>query len=129
TQPVFAWSISSGPGSASGGALGGVFNSAGNAGSAVVAAAASGISGSATIAVSNAAPTVAIPATSPAANVTGSATTLSVLGADDRGESELTYSWTTSVSPPGTAPTFLINGSNAAKNVGVTFDRAGSYTF
>jgi hypothetical protein len=49
-----------------------------------------------------------------------------VLGADDGGESLLTYTW----SAVGTAPspvTFSANGTNAAKTVTATFAAAGNY--
>jgi subtilisin family serine protease len=70
-------------------------------------------------------PTVAAPAATTA--LVDNATTLSVLGADDRGEAGLTYTWTTSCGP---APvTFSVNGSNAAKTTQATFTKAGSYTF
>ncbi len=70
-------------------------------------------------------------ANSPSASpnpVAGRTTTLSALGADDGGESKLTYRWAL----VGPAPAFVkysINGSNAAKNTTVTFGKAGSYTF
>jgi hypothetical protein len=75
-------------------------------------------------------PTVAQPASASPAVVTGKTTTLSVLGADDGGEANLTYTWTVTSKPAGAAdPTFSVNGSNAAKNTVATFSRAGSYTF
>jgi hypothetical protein len=70
-------------------------------------------------------------ATAPSASpspVTGTSATLSVLGADDRGESALRYTW----SSVGFAPapvTFSANGSNAAKTTTATFSAAGSYDF
>jgi hypothetical protein len=73
-------------------------------------------------------PTVAI---APSANpnpVTGLSTNLSVLGADDAGESSLTYTWSTVVSPPGSV-TFSANGTNSAKNTTATFTAAGTYYF
>ena len=68
------------------------------------------------------------PAAASPAPVTGTTATLSVLGADDGGESNLTYSWATTGSPP--APViFSANGTNAAKNATATFTAAGSYNF
>jgi hypothetical protein len=61
--------------------------------------------------------------------VTGTTTALSVLGADDGGEANLTYTWAATTEPTGAHPTFSANGTNAAKNSTVTFDRAGSYVF
>ncbi len=78
----------------------------------------------------NPAPTVASPAQASPAEVTGSTTTLSVLGADDSGEANLTYTWAVTSKPAGAAnPVFAINGTNAAKNVEVTFSAVGSYVF
>ncbi len=62
----------------------------------------------------------------------GTATTaLSVLGADvDGGESGLTYTWSATTVPDGaTAPTFSVNGTNAAKNTTATLSKAGTYGF
>jgi len=75
---------------------------------------------------SNAAPTVATAATASSNPVTGKTTNLSVLGADDGGESSLSYTWT-STGPA--AVSFSVNGSNAAKNTTATFSMAGNYTF
>ena len=57
----------------------------------------------------------------------GLTTTLSVLGADDGGEANLTYTWATTGTPPAPV-TFSANGTNAAKTVGATFTKAGSYS-
>ncbi len=61
------------------------------------------------------------------ASNTSTSVTLSVLGADAAGESNLTYTWTIT----GTSGTVNLsaNGTNAAKNVTATFNQAGSYTF
>jgi hypothetical protein len=74
-------------------------------------------------------PTVAQPAAANPSPVNGTTTALSVLGADDGGEASLTYTWAATAAPSGAHPTFSANGTNAAKNSSVTFDRAGSYTF
>ena len=50
-----------------------------------------------------------------------------MLGDDDAGEANLTYTWATSGTPPAPV-TFSANGSNAAKNTTATFSKAGSYT-
>src|SRR3954469_20396875 len=60
--------------------------------------------------------------------VTGTTTTLSVLGADDGGEANLTYTWIQSGTPPAPVA-FSINGTNAAKNTVATFTTAGTYDF
>jgi hypothetical protein len=78
---------------------------------------------------SDAPPTVAAPAAASPSTVTGKTTSLSVLGADDDGEASLTYTWIMTSGPAGASPSFSANGTNAAKNTTVTFNRAGSYTF
>jgi hypothetical protein len=52
---------------------------------------------------------------------------LSVLGADDGGEANLTYTWTTVGTPPA-AVAFGMNGTNAAKTTTATFVAAGAYS-
>ncbi len=75
-------------------------------------------------------PTIAIPASATPNPVYTTSTQLSVLGADAGGESNLTYTWTTTSSPAGVAaPTFAINDTNASKNDKVTFHGIGAYTF
>ena len=75
-------------------------------------------------------PTVATPAAVTLNPVTGITAALGVLGADDAGESNLTYTWSTTSLPSGAGiPTFSDNGTNTAKNTTVTFFQAGSYTF
>jgi hypothetical protein len=77
----------------------------------------------------NQAPTVAQAAQANPGVVTGKTVALSVLGADDAGESKLTYTWT-AVGPTGAAaPTFSANGTNAAKSTTATFSKIGVYTF
>jgi hypothetical protein len=70
-------------------------------------------------------PTVASGAAANPNPVSGTTSNLSVLGADDGGESNLTYTWTV-VSGPGSA-SFSQNGSNAAKNTVATFSASGTY--
>jgi hypothetical protein len=72
-------------------------------------------------------PTVATPATASPNPVTAASTNLSALGGDDGGEAGLTYTWTTTGTPPA-AVTFGANGTNAAKSTTATFTRAGSYS-
>jgi hypothetical protein len=73
-------------------------------------------------------PTVATGAAAAPNPATGTTTALSVLGADDKGEAALTYTWSTTGTPPA-AVTFSANGSNGAKNTTATFTKAGSYGF
>jgi hypothetical protein len=62
--------------------------------------------------------------------VAGTTTNLSVLGSDPAGESTLTYAWSVLSEPAGAvAPTYSVNGTNAAKNTTATFHQAGNYTF
>jgi len=77
----------------------------------------------------NQAPTVAQPTSATPDPVTGTTTNLSVLGADDGDEANLVYTWQVTAAPTGASPSFSGNGTNAAKNTVVTFDRAGGYTF
>jgi uncharacterized repeat protein (TIGR02543 family) len=83
---------------------------------------------SATVTVPNNAPTIATAAKATPNPVTASTTALSVLGADDNGEANLTYTWATTGTPPA-AVIFSANGTNAAKNSTATFTKAGSYNF
>ena len=77
----------------------------------------------------NAAPTIATPAAVPAA-VAAATAPLSVLGADDGGEPNLTYTWTNTAYPAGaTLAGFSANGTNAAKTATAIFHGAGTYTF
>ena len=75
---------------------------------------------------SNAPPTIVKEASADANPVNGGTAALSVLGADDGGEHNLTYTWSCS-GPAGV--TFSVNGPNRAKNTTATFPSAGRYTF
>ena len=75
----------------------------------------------------NAAPTVAVAAAAASSIVAGTTTTVSVLGADDGGEANLLYYWTTGAGNPA-FPKFSSTGTNAAKNTTVTFTTAGVYS-
>jgi hypothetical protein len=74
-------------------------------------------------------PTVVQPAAASPNPVSGTTTGLSVLGANDGGEGSLTYTWQATAAPAGATPVFSANGTNAAKNTVVTFNRAGAYNF
>jgi autotransporter-associated beta strand protein len=80
------------------------------------------------VATQNASPTVGTPAAG-ANPVTGTSTTLSVVGDDDGSEPALTYTWSVVSAPTGGDPWFSINESNDAKNTTVTFGAAGTHTF
>jgi len=83
---------------------------------------------SVTVTSTSAAPTVATAAAASPSTVTGTTSALSVLGADDGGEANLTYTWAATTQPSGASVTFSANGTNAAKASTATFNRAGSYT-
>lgn len=126
SQPAFTWS-------ASGGGVidgNGLFTAgAAPGGPYTVTASTGALSGAATVtvAIPNAPPTIATAAAANANPVTGTATVLSVLGADDGGEANLTYTWATVGTPPASVA-FGANASNAAKTITATFSKAGSYT-
>jgi uncharacterized repeat protein (TIGR02543 family) len=126
TQPTFTWAANGGGTVSSSG----LFTAGTAAGTFTVTASSGSVSGSASVAVTvpNTAPTIATAAASTPNPVTGTTATLSVLGADDGGESNLTYTWATTGTPPA-AVTFSANGTNAAKSTTATFTKAGSYAF
>ncbi|HVX15628.1 MAG TPA: C2 family cysteine protease [Pirellulales bacterium] len=64
-----------------------------------------------------------------ATSVTGRTASLSVLGNDAAGASKLVYDWSLTSEPAGGTATFSANGTNAAQNVTVTFNEAGTYGF
>ena len=126
SQPTFTWS-KSGVGSVN---STGLYTAPGSAGTSTVTATSGSVAGNAAVTVSNAAPTVATAAAASPSTVTGTTTALSALGADDGGESNLTYTWAVTSYPSGaTAPTYSANGTNASKNTTAAFSAAGAYTF
>jgi hypothetical protein len=63
-----------------------------------------------------------------AKSVTATSATLSVLGADDGGETNLSYTWGTLYQPTGASPVlFAPNRTNAAKTTIATFAKPGTY--
>jgi hypothetical protein len=77
----------------------------------------------------NIAPTVVTAAAAaPNPVITGATTALSVFGADNGGESNLTYTWAATGTSPAPV-SFSVNGSNAAKNTTAGFTKAGIYNF
>lgn len=128
SQPSFSWSTSGGGSIDSSG----LFSASANAGGAyTITASTGGKSGTASVTVAaastNEPPTVATAASAAQNPVTGSSTNLSVLGADDAGEANLSYSWGTTGTPPA-AVKFSANGTNAAKKTVASFAKAGAYT-
>jgi VCBS repeat-containing protein len=126
TQPALTWS-NTGVGSID---AGGLYTApgSGSPGSATITAGSGSIQGTASVTATNATPTVATPASAAPSAVTGTTTALSVLGADDGGESNLTYTWATTGSSPA-GVTFSANGTNVAKSTTATFAKAGTYNF
>jgi hypothetical protein len=82
---------------------------------------------SATTPAADPAPTVTISAAG-TVSADGTAIALSVLGSDLLGESSLTYTWSTTGTPPA-AVSFSPNDTNAAKNATATLSKAGDYYF
>ncbi len=125
SQPAFTWTITGGGGSVS---SSGLYTAPATAGSATVQATAGAFSGTAAVTVTTqTAPTIATAAAA-SPSPAGTSTVLTVLGASSAGESNLTYNWSLTGTPPGPA-SFSANGSNAAKNTTVTFAKAGTYSF
>jgi uncharacterized repeat protein (TIGR03803 family) len=83
------------------------------------------VSGTYTAATS---PTVATAAAANPNPVTSTTTNLTVLGADAGGESNLTYTWATTGTPPGPV-VFSANQTNAAKSTTASFTSPGTYNF
>lgn len=122
SQPTFTWTMSpSGTVTASG-----VATAPSTAGPYVVRATAGSANGTASLVV-NAAPTVATVSSATPNPVTGTTAVLNVLGADDQGEAALSYTWSTTGTPPASV-TFSVNGSNAAKSTVASFAKAGTYS-
>jgi polygalacturonase len=123
SQPSFTWTeVSGGVGSVS---TTGLYTATTTAGTATIDATSSSIVGTSAITVSatatNLSPTVATAAAASPSTVTASTANLSVLGADDNGESNLIYTWAATTVPSGApTPTYSVNGTNAAKNTTVT---------
>jgi hypothetical protein len=125
TLPTITWATSKGTISSAG-----LLTAPGLFGAATVTAAYGSMKSTASVTIVDQPPTVATPAAAASSSVTGTAVQLSVLGADDAGESNLKYTWTTTSLPSGVAaPVFGANGTNAAKNTTVAFKAAGAYTF
>ena len=77
------------------------------------------------VTMNNTPPTVSSPAAANPNPVTGTTTALSVLGTDQAGGTDLTYTW----SATGPSPVvFSSNGTNSSNNTTATFQAAGSYT-
>jgi regulation of enolase protein 1 (concanavalin A-like superfamily) len=127
-QPTFTWAKTSGVGSVNSST--GVFSAPAVTGSSSITATNGTIVGSATVTVSDAAPTVTSAAAASPSPVTGTTTALSVGASSDAGASSLIFTWAATTIPTGaTAPAFSPNGTNAANNSTATFSKPGTYTF
>jgi plastocyanin len=127
TQPSFTWSIASGGGSIVSSGATATYTAPLTGASATVRATSGSIYGSTTVTIVNQSPLLAASLYPYAADsVAGRSTALGVLGVDDAGESNLTYTWSVIGTPPA-AVIFDVNGSNAAKNTTITFTKAGMY--
>ena len=125
-QPKFTWGTTAGTINPSGSLT--APSTPGSAGT--VTASSGAVHGASTFTVPNQPPTVQTAAKANSSTVTGTSTNLSVRGADDGGESNLSYTWAATTMPSGaTAPTFSANGTNGAKNTTAAFSMAGTYTF
>jgi hypothetical protein len=79
---------------------------------------------------SNNAPVFATPASAALTSENGNVDALSVLGNDNSGGTDLTYTWSTVSAPTGSAfPSFSANGTNAAQNTIAVFHAFGTYEF
>jgi autotransporter-associated beta strand protein len=129
SQPTFAWAVASGVGSIDN--LSGLYTAAYASGSATITASSGNVTSSpAAVTITDAAPTVSTAAAGSPSPAAGTTTNLSVLGADSDGggETNLSYTWSTTGTPPA-AVSFSANGTNAAKNTTATFTVAGTYNF
>jgi polygalacturonase len=121
-QPTFTFSL--GAGSEGSITPQGLYTAGPASGTATIVATANGNSGTQTVNITDQAPTVGVAAAATPSTVAGTTSNLSVLGADDAGEGNLTYTW--SATGPA-AVLFSTNGTNGAKSSVATFAKAGSY--
>jgi hypothetical protein len=123
-QPTITWTAT-GAGAIS---AAGLFQAGGLSGSSTVTAIASSVSSQTIVTIGNGAPTVATAPTASPASVFATTTTLAILGADDGGEANLTYTWS-SLSTDLPAVTFgAANGAHGGSSLVATFAGAGSYS-
>jgi hypothetical protein len=125
SQPTVTWTASAGAITSSG-----VYTAPPITATTTIRATAGTVSGTATVTDINKAPTIVASAVASSNIVTGASVQLSMLGADDAGEGNLTYTWAATTLPNGAfTPSFSANGTNAAKSTTVTFYEAGTYVF
>lgn len=80
-----------------------------------------------TVTTLNDTPVVVTPASATPNPVSGTTTSLNVLGDDDGGESNLIYTWSVASAPSGGSAGFSVNGTNSSKTTTATFSAAGDY--
>lgn len=79
-------------------------------------------------ATTNQAPTIVAPLSlSTGTVVLNKSVSATILGADDKGEGNLTYYWSVLRAPTNSTINFAVNSSNMAKNNTLSFTRAGDY--
>lgn len=104
----------------------GLYTAPVTAGGDTITAAVGAVSASTTVNVLGGVPIVVTPAGAAANPVFNNMTALGVLGGDEGGEANLTYTWSVVGTPPAPV-TFSANGTNAAKNAAATFSKPGDY--
>jgi hypothetical protein len=125
SQPTFSWSIDTG-GVGTIAATTGLYTAPASNGKATVRATSGTVSGTASVTVGPAGPTITT-----AAHITSQTptkATLNVGATDPAGASTLKYTWIVTGVPPAPV-TFSRNGTNAASTTTVTFTALGTYNF
>ena len=120
-QPAFTWSTSAGSITASG-----MFTAPAALGTVTVKAQSGSFTGTATVTL-NTYVTITTPATA-TLNGTTTGAALSVAATDGLGAADSSYKWSVTSAPTGGTAVFATNGSNAAQNTSVAFNKAGTYT-
>jgi hypothetical protein len=122
--PTITWSQTGGIGTVS---STGLLTASQNSATGSITASNGTINASSAVTIINHAPSVAALASAAPSTVTGTTTSLSVLGGDlDSGEGNLSYSWAWTGAPE---VTFTASGTNAAKSATAAFTKVGTYVF
>ena len=124
TPPTFTWSVF--PSTVASITQAGVFTSRVSSGTFWIIASSGVIVSSVPVSVANAPPTVAVPPIALPNPVSSSTTVVSVLGADDAGETNVTYRW--SGAGPGSVFFKDAQDLNGSKSMHVEFSSAGVYS-
>ncbi len=123
-QPALTWSTSAGTITQAG-----LFTAPQTGGSVTITAAAGATSGTASVSVTNPGPTIVQPAWITSQNNAAGSAYLRLTASDPAGDSNLSYSWTTTAAPPGIAAPSLTNDPYNVGQVIAQFHEAGQYTF